>query len=257
MESRTSEADGWLDALAAELGLSLGAYKREQLVRRAAAFAHQRGLDGPWELVGRVRADRLWAEECRHYLTIPVTAFFRDPPYWAWLEQLLAARPRSGRLRVWSAAAATGAEPLSVAALLRRLGFPADILATDVDDRVIREAGEYGAGEIGGIDETMRRILFEAGSPGRVRVRPEIRAQIRYRRLDLLQDPYPPGPFDLILCRNVLIYFTPEERHRVVGRLVERLCPAGVLFVGATEVLLNPEDFGLTVVYPALYRRRA
>lgn len=247
-----------MDALAAAVGLPLGAYKREQLVRRATAFMHQRGLAGPWDLVAHVRADRALAEDCRHYLTIHVTAFFRDPAYWAWLEQLLTASSRTRRIRAWSTAAANGAEPLSVAGLLVRLGYQPEVLATDVDEQVIRqaEAGEYGEADVTGLDPVIRGILFEPAPAGRLRVRPEIRARIRYRRLDLLQDPYPPGPFDLILCRNVLIYFDPSERSRVIAQLVERLGPGGVFFVGATEVLLSPEEFGLTAAFPALYRRR-
>jgi chemotaxis protein methyltransferase CheR len=74
--------------------------------------------------------------------------------------------------------------------------------------------------------------------------------------LDLLQDVYPYGPFDLIVCRNVLIYFLDDDRHRIIRELAQHLAGDGILFLGGTEVLLSPNEFGLQQIGPALYRRK-
>ncbi|MCY0884676.1 MAG: methyltransferase domain-containing protein, partial [Firmicutes bacterium] len=162
--------------------------------------------------------------------------------------------------RVWSAAAANGAEALTAALVLEEAGLSARLLLTDIDPVMLEAArqGEYRESELRHLSPDRRRRILEPPAPRAPvwRVRPEVAARMVVRRLDLLHDPYPPGPFDLILCRNVLIYFRAPDRERVLGRLASRLGPDGLLFLGATELIGRPEAHGLEWVAPALYRAR-
>ncbi|MBX5467926.1 MAG: protein-glutamate O-methyltransferase CheR [Firmicutes bacterium] len=239
-------------------GLDLSAYKSSQLVRRLMGFARAEGFDNPSALVRALDGDPGLAARLRHHLTIHVTGFFRDPAYWTALKQAVASDPRPGPWRVWSAAASTGAEALSLIALFDALGRPVQVWATDVDAAVLAqaEAGRYPAAALEGLSAEEREALFEPEGD-QWRVREAVRRRIRYQVHDLLGAVYPSERFDLIACRNVLIYFQPEDRLRVVRRLAACLQPGGWFFVGATEVLLDPGQFQLEPVSPSLYRRRA
>lgn len=249
-----------LDGFESVIGLDLRAYKMPQILRRIEAFMASEHIASLSALKERLRADPRLVEALRHHVTIHVTRVFRDPAYWQALDQAVRARPIPGTWQVWSTAASIGLEPLSVAALFQRMGRPVSILATDVDRAVVQRAAsaEYLAAELEGLDPTARRELFDhRASDAKWVARPALRRQIRYRPLNLLNDPYPRDRFHLIVCRNVLIYFVDADRVRVLQQLAERLHDDGLLFLGATEVLLNPESLGLRVVGPALYARGA
>jgi chemotaxis protein methyltransferase CheR len=108
-----------------------------------------------------------------------------------------------------------------------------------------------------GLDVAVRNRLLEPTGDGRWRVRPEISRRIAYDHHDLLGARWPEGAFDLILCRNVLIYLGPDEREGVLGRLAGSLRPGGLLFLSATEVVLDAPAYGLLPLGHALYRRQA
>ncbi|MGC8487896.1 MAG: CheR family methyltransferase [Clostridia bacterium] len=254
----TVDPDPRLLFLSEALGLPVAAYKPDQLLRRLDNFLRVEGCTTWEELPRRMTQDPRLRRRLQHHLTIHVTSFFRDPGQWERMRALVSASPSRPVWRVWSVAASTGAEALSVAALFDALGLHCTILATDIDAEVLAYAreGRYTSAEVAGLPLPARSRLFEAA--GDVwRVQPEVLARITYRPLDLLQSQYPPGPFDLILCRNVLIYWHQPERDRVVARLVPHLAPDGVLFLGATEMLLNADALGLVAAGPSLYRRAA
>lgn len=243
--------------LASILRMDLAAYKRPQLVRRLLGFARARGIETLGELARRLRQEATLGEHLRHHLTIHVTSFFRDPAYWQALKAAVAQEASRPRWEVWSAAASTGAEPLSLAWLFFELGLPSQVLATDVDESVLQHArtGLWREDDLEGVPAPVRQQLFEPLSGGRLRVRERFASIIEYRRLDLLRDPYPNRRFHLIACRNVLIYFREADRLGVVQRLVDCLDDRGILFLGSTEVLLNPGMFGLATVSPSIYRK--
>ncbi|MCL6562535.1 MAG: hypothetical protein K6U87_05960 [Firmicutes bacterium] len=141
--------------------------------------------------------------------------------------------------------------------LFFELGLPSQVLATDVDESVLQHArtGLWREDDLEGVPAPVRQQLFEPLSGGRLRVRERFASIIEYRRLDLLRDPYPNRRFHLIACRNVLIYFREADRLGVVQRLVDCLDDRGILFLGSTEVLLNPGMFGLATVSPSIYRK--
>lgn len=198
-----------------------------------------------------------------------VTHFFREPEHFeqagAWLSQLLAGGQR--RLRLWSAASSTGEEPYSLAMTLaeavrrswRGAGQPdVRILATDISTTVLAtaEAGRYPVDKLGGIpDELRKRYLRREGDA--CRVDQAVRALLLFKRLNLSTPPYPMrGPLDLVMCRNVMIYFDAELRQRIVEDCHRLLRPGGYLFVGKSESL-SGTTAGFERAGPSVYRKAA
>ncbi len=173
------------------------------------------------------------------HVVVNETAFWRHPEQLAAVGRLAAATP--GPLAIWSAGCATGEEPYSVAIALLEAGRARKgdrILATDVSVRALLAAGAavYGVRSLRKLPPAFAARWFE-GTVER-RVRQELRALVELRRHNLVMDPAPPGPFDLVLCRNVLIYFDPRTAGAVLRRLAGALRPGGVLVLGPVELPL-------------------
>jgi chemotaxis protein methyltransferase CheR len=184
------------------------------------------------------------------------TRFFREPRQFEFLENEVLpawkARAEAGkmpkRIRVWSAACSTGEEPYSLAMLLRThfpvdSGWTIEILASDISTRVLSSAREgvwpfQRAAEIPPAYLRAYMLRGVKSEEGKIRAQPNIRSLIEFRKINLNEDQYPvSGPFDLIFCRNVLIYFNRDTKAAVVNRLAQHLSPAGLLFLGHSETL--------------------
>lgn len=197
-------------------------------------------------------------------LTTNETYFFREPRHFEFLREHLLAGPwRPGSLRIWSAACSSGEEPYSVAMLLAdRLGESGwEVLASDLSTRVLERArsGVYPMHRAGLIPEDYLRRFCLKGmgeEEGTLLVERSLRDRVRFRQINL-NAPLPQlGAFDLVLLRNVLIYFPVETKREVVRRVAATLKPGGYLFVGHSESL-NGLSSGLEQVRPAIYRRPA
>jgi len=194
-------------------------------------------------------------------ITINVSEFFRNPEIFGYLEkeilpQLLA---ENRNLRVWSAGCANGAEPYSLAILCAEQN-PAGghrIEATDVDEGVLAEAraGAYRKELLQNVSPPRLARYFEPRD-GVYLVKEELRQAVSFRRHDLLKDPYGQG-YDLIVCRNVVIYFTREIQDRLYAQFFRALRPGGVLFIGAAETILQYRQLGFARLAPWFYRRPA
>ncbi|MDJ0849862.1 MAG: protein-glutamate O-methyltransferase CheR [Myxococcota bacterium] len=238
----------------------LGPRLRELGLRSFGAYCRYLGGDHAGEL------DRMLDCVCTNE-----TSFFRSPHHFellrerlfpAWCSQAQAGlRPRS--IRAWSAGCSTGEEPFSLAMCLAdhfagtpdwRLG----IEATDLSNRALRtaRAAVWPASQAVEIaPRYLRRFMLRgtARQAGKMKATPELRALIRFRRLNLARDAEAmKGPFDLIFCRNVLIYFDTKTRRRVIGSLLERLSPEGLLFLGPSESLMGV-GHRTRAVAPAVY----
>jgi chemotaxis protein methyltransferase CheR len=197
------------------------------------------------------------------------TSFFREPDHFELLREELSRRLTAGqrRLRLWSAASSTGEEPYTMA--MTALGVEgaaqADvrILATDISVDTLRQAteGRYAAPRLEPVPEALRRRFFTR-LPGPSNpeselweVRPEVKALVTYRRLNLAEPPFPmKGPLDVIFCRNVLIYFDQPTRQRLVSAMEELLRPGGLLCIGHTETLSGLRC-SLKMQRPSVFRR--
>jgi chemotaxis protein methyltransferase CheR len=243
-------------------GLDLTFYKAPQMHRRLSALMTRLRITSFAEYARVLEADAERRQEFRDYVTINVSEFFRDVDRFTDLERRVLPELLSTRtgLRVWSAGCSMGAEPYSLSILLNELaaGRPHSILATDVDQTVLERARAgtgYLANDLRNVGAPRIKRWFIATSDGRFTVGPAARSAIRFSKHDLVRDRYPAGPFDLIACRNVVIYFTEEAKDRIYQNFVDVLAAGGMLFVGGTEAIMRPQTLGLTVMGAGFYRK--
>ncbi len=226
-------------------GISLGTHKREMVYSRLARRLRARGLRdfGPYldELERNDTAPE-W-ELFINALTTNLTAFFREEHHFPILADY--ARQLNRPMQVWCNAASSGEEPYSIAmtlldALGPRIG-DTSVYATDIDTNVLKQArsGVYPAERVSKVSPDILRRHFLKGkgrNVGLVRVRPEVVARVRFEALNLLDPQWPIRlPFDVIFCRNVMIYFDKPTQARILERMAPLLKPGGLLFAGHSE----------------------
>ncbi len=196
-------------------------------------------------------------EQFTNALTTNLTAFFREPYHFEYLREsvlpeVMQRNADSRRLRIWSAGCSTGEEPYSIAmALLETIphieNWNVRILATDLDTSVIDAAvrGIYRQEKVAALSKARLKSWFEKGRGSRsglVRVTPKVRKLVTFRQLNLMQEWPMQGPFDIIFCRNVVIYFDKQIQQRLFERYADIMAPAGHLFIGHSESLYNVTD---------------
>jgi chemotaxis protein methyltransferase CheR len=172
-------------------------------------------------------------------VTVGHTWFFRDAQQLESIAQLFATGFPAGRkLSVWVAGCATGEDVYTLAMLADRAGRPVQILGTDINSDVIAQAGEgvYSAWSVRDVPEEHRRH-FTPTKNGKHEVAAALRPQVSFLRHNLKDPPPASGAWDLILCRNVLIYFSPDGAAAIAAQLGRALAPGGWLFIGASELL--------------------
>jgi chemotaxis protein methyltransferase CheR len=241
------------------LGIDLNQYKPAQVWRRGNGFATSKGLASPDALVAKARVDSVLRQAFMDMLTINVSEFFRNAEAWDQLvTQFLRPTLQSQlSIRIWSAGCSLGFEPLTLVMLCRELApnTSVKILATDLDDTTLARArqGIYTEQQMAGVSPA-RRSKFFIKREKDWEARPEVKAPITFRRHDLLKDAYE-KPFDLICCRNVVIYFTEAAKTTMYQRFCESLRPGGLLFLGATESIPNVRAVGLQPAGLTFYNR--
>ncbi len=179
-------------------------------------------------------------------ITTNLTSFFREVHHFEFIKSelipnLIKANKDTKRVRIWSAGCSTGEEPYSLAMTLNN-AFPSNwdvkILATDLDSNVLEKAqkGVYTAANVNGLDAThLKRWFLKSKDGEHYKVKDKLRERISFKRLNLLQDWPMKGPFDLILCRNVVIYFDKETKDHLFKRYANILSDYGYLFLGHSE----------------------
>jgi chemotaxis protein methyltransferase CheR len=225
-------------------GIELASNRQSLVVARLLRRLKGLGLDSFNEYFDLVERDPEEAGQFVSALTTNVTSFFRERHHFELLASIAAETARAEPLSIWSAACSTGQEPWSIAMTLQasppRTSWK--LLATDIDAEVLGKAreGVYSAEEVASIPVNVREAAFSPDQSGAFfRVRNSLRANTYFAQLNLL-DPWPmKKPFDVVLCRNVLIYFSPETRADIVRRLANQLRVGGVLMLGHSEAALG------------------
>jgi chemotaxis protein methyltransferase CheR len=237
-----------------EAGIFLAPAKKALLVTRLRRRLRELGIPSLRRYYDRVVEDAEERVRMLDAICTNETRFFREPRHFdfladrvfpAWREAAARGR-RPQRLRVWSAACSTGEEPYSIAMALRSafpLGWDLEVLATDLSTRVLEQA-RRGVWPIRKAEEIPRHHLRafmlrgRGADEGIMKAGPELREIVRFARVNLVGDSWPVGPpFDLLLCRNVLIYFDVATKVRVVERLIDRVAEGGFLLLGHAESL--------------------
>lgn len=253
-------------------GLALGGYKAKCVRRRIAARMRACGARS-WADYGEA-LERLpgEAERLRDALTINVSRFYRNAATWERVRANIvpAICPAPGApVRAWSAGCASGEEPYTLAVLLAdhldRLGRGPDLArvtvdATDVDPASVARARAacYGAGALAELPPDLLARHFEPAGEG-FRVAERVRGRVRVRRADLHRDPPPAPAYELVLCRNVVIYFDRATQERLFRGFADVLAPGGYLVLGKVETLVGParERLALVDARERIYRKAA
>ncbi|GGH78978.1 chemotaxis protein methyltransferase CheR [Pullulanibacillus pueri] len=241
-------------------GIDLALYKEEQMKRRLTSLKTKHKALSFEEYYFKIEKSSALFAECLDKITINVTEFFRNKQRWEVLEKQilpLLLKDRTHRLKVWSSACSTGEEPYSLSMMLSKYLKPRDyeVLATDIDEKVLK---------IAQLARYPDRVLKEVSKDERARyfkpadllweVDREVRKPVQFKRLNLLAETYG-SEFDLILCRNVVIYFTDEAKQQLYLKFAQALRPGGVLFVGSTEQIFNPRSYGLEPLETFFYQK--
>lgn len=229
-------------------GIDLAAYKERQMKRRIDSLISKNQFDTYPDYVNALKINREIYEEFINYITINVSEFFRNYSQWEVLEKevipYLLSRTKTPK--IWSAACSTGEEPYSLAMLLSKF-IPMGsikIIATDIDKQILTKAqdGLYAEKCIDTVPPEYKKFFEKEGDF--YRVKDEVKKCISFNFHNLLSDPYPPG-CDMIVCRNVLIYFTEEAKVDIYNKFNKSMTLGGILFVGSTEqiILCNKYNF--------------
>ena len=255
-------------------GIRLPPSKRMMLEGRLRRRVRALGLNSLSEYGAEIFKDGRLEQEFEHVVdcaTTNKTDFFREPEHFVYLREhaipsaLRESSRRTGGLKFWSAAASNGAEAYSIAMVaaealgVNRSAF--SVLGTDISGEVVAEARRavYPADFVDPISRPLReRYLMVARDAGRheVRIVPELRRMVRFERLNLMDQRYPvERDFDVVLCRNVLIYFTKATQEGVLRRLCAHLRVGGFLMLGHSESLAGNGQPQLRQVAPTIFRR--
>jgi len=232
----------------ARAGIALGDHKREMVYSRVSRRLRALGMDDFRCYLDSLERDSDHPEwqEFVNALTTNLTAFFREPHHFPILAEFVRARTQAQAqpVSVWCCAASTGEEPYSIAmTLIETLGAQthADVLATDIDTHVLQQtaAGVYDEERLAEVSAERRRRFFLKGTgarAGKVRVKPALAAMVRLAPLNLLSPDWDlSGSFDVIFCRNVMIYFDKPTQARILARFAPLVKPGGLLFAGHSE----------------------
>ncbi len=229
--------------------IDLDAYKERQMKRRIDALIDKHKIESYNKYVDEMRKDKSLLEEFVNYLTINVSEFWRNPDQWSILEKdiLPMLMKRSPTLKIWSAACSTGDEPYSLVMLLSKY-MPLNrikIIATDIDKQVLDKAraGLYNVKSLKGLPQEFVKKYFTEITATSYKINDEIKRCVDFSTHDLLKDTYPTS-CDLILCRNVLIYFTDEAKDIIYRKFHASLKKEGILFIGSTEQIMSPGNSG-------------
>lgn len=242
-------------------GIDLDAYKY-QIHRRVHMMMQRWNVKSYDDYYKEIANNPERLREFLDYLTINVTEFFRNTNRWWELRDKIIPNMYKElghqRIKFWSAGCSTGEEPYSLAilAMETKVSTPQPVLAADIDQGVLAkaQAGVYQKRQITNAPKEWVPKYFTEVDANTVTVKKEVKDKVKFRHMNLIKDRFESG-FDLILCRNVVIYFEPETKSALYKKFLEALRPGGYLMTGATEQIFDHKTIGFESVGPFLYRR--
>ncbi len=267
MEITDAQFDRYRTYIRQMYGINMGPQKKEMLqfrLIRLLEYYHLSSFDAYFDLLTHSR-ERSVHDRFASEVTINKTDFFREEKHFGYLQENIQAillrnsRTRTRQeLRAWSAGCSTGEEPYTLAMVLKEClpaGMQVRILATDLSTKVLATAqqGWYSDGEGETIPPPMLNRYF-IRSEGGYQIIPAIREMVTFRQLNLMQPFHFQQTFDLVFCRNVMIYFDTATQQQLVDKFYNVLAPGGLLFIGHSESFLN-KAHRFHYVQPALYRK--
>lgn len=241
--------------------IDLNAYKERQMKRRIDALIAKHKIDSYSVYVDTIRKNPIMYEEFINYLTINVSEFYRNPDQWNLLEQEVLPylfNQFGNNIKIWSAACSTGDEPYSLVMLLSKF-LPLSrikVIATDIDKQILEKArlGLYNVKSLKGLPDEFIKKYFHEINDKTYQISDSIKACVEFKQHDLLKDSYPSN-CDLIICRNVLIYFTEDAKLNIYKKFNSSLKKDGILFVGSTEQIIQPQQLQFATFKSFFYKK--
>ncbi|MBE5938975.1 MAG: protein-glutamate O-methyltransferase CheR [Lachnospiraceae bacterium] len=241
--------------------IDLSSYKEKQMKRRIDALIAKNKFDGYASYVKGLQSSSELFEGFVNYLTINVSEFFRNPEQWQVLEDNILAdlfQRQGKKLKIWSAACSTGDEPYSLVMLLSKHMPLSDIkiYATDIDSQILEKAkaGLYNEKSLKGVPKEFLDKYFTPVGKSNYQISDSIKKCVEFKKHNLLLDPYPKD-MDLIVCRNVLIYFTDEAKYDVYKKFNEALKKDAYLFIGSTEQIIQYRELNFVSKKTFFYQK--
>ncbi|MBG9544560.1 CheR family methyltransferase [Cytobacillus firmus] len=240
-------------------GIDLSLYKEAQMKRRLISLYEKKGFQSFGNFFSAIVKDRELLNDFLDRMTINVSEFYRNAQRWEVLEKniLPGLLDQNRNLKIWSAACSTGEEPYTIAMILSKM-LPISqirITATDIDENALARAwmGIYPERSLNEVPDKMRQKFFKREGSF-YKISEDIKRTVSFKKQNLLSDDFG-GPFDLIVCRNVLIYFTEEAKDQLYHKFSGALRKDGIFFVGSTEQIFNSGRYHLASAETFFYRK--
>ena len=241
--------------------IDLSCYKERQMKRRIDSLITKSKISSYDEYVRALKSNKDMLEEFVAYLKINVSEFYRNPEQWKLLENEMFPYlfERFGNnVKIWSAACSTGDEPYTLVMLLAKF-IPINrikVIATDIDKQVLEKAQIviYDEKSLKGLPKEYITKYFTQIGTRSYQISDEVKRCVDFKQHNLLKDPYPTN-LDLIVCRNVMIYFTEEAKNDIYKKFNSSLKKDGILFVGSTEQIINPSESGFSTYKSFFYKK--
>jgi chemotaxis protein methyltransferase CheR len=240
--------------------LDINSYKTQQMRRRLDAYILKQNFPSVAEYCVMLEKSPDKQREILDYMAINVSEFFRDTVHFNNLRKTIfpMLMHDSHRLNIWSAACSCGQEPYTLAMILEEItpGAQHRIIATDLDEsalKIARNGGPYTPYDVRNVEKNFLLKYFTING-GNYFVNESLKKKIVFKHHNLLCDPFEIN-YDLIICRNVIIYFSEPVRDNLYLKFREALKPNGILFLGGSEVVLKPGQAGYQMLSPSFYRK--
>jgi chemotaxis protein methyltransferase CheR len=258
--TNTMTYEVFIERIYRKTGIDLSGYKRPQMERRINSLMRSVHIENYNDYLGLLDKDAEHLRKFIDHLTINVSEFFRNPNQWQVLEQKIIPMliQNNLELKIWSAGCSTGEEPYTLAMVLHEK-FPnlrVKITAVDIDIEVLRKAklGIYNHRSLVSTPPNYIKKYFTQENSETYRVKDEIKQKINFKQMNLLKDQFEKN-YDLIICRNVVIYFTEETKSVLYKRFYEALKTKGILFTGSTEQIFQARELGFESVATFFYQK--
>lgn len=259
-DGTVSDYEQFIEGIKRKTGIDLALYKEAQMKRRLTSLYEKKGHKNFVDYFSTLEKDRDLMNEFLDRMTINVSEFYRNGKRWDVLQNKIFPKllQTNKRPKIWSAACSTGEEPYSIAMVLSN-HLPMSqisILATDLDENVIQKAklGLYPERSLAEVPKDIHAKYFVPEGQF-YKVKEEVKRTATFKKHNLLKDNYEAN-FDLIVCRNVMIYFTEEAKDQIYLNFSKSLRSGGILFVGSTEQIFNPAKYDFEVEDTFFYRKK-
>ena len=255
-----SQYESFKEKILRKTGINLSLYKEKQMKRRIESLASRNGYSDLNLYFTAIDKDVELFKEFINYMTINVSEFYRNPEQWKIVENEIfpALIKKKGNIKIWSAACSTGEEPYTITMILSQ-HLPLSkisIIATDIDKEAIAKAQTsiYSENNLKNVPTAIVSKYFSKITDKTYSISDEIKKCVSFKQHNLLKDKFVEG-CDLIVCRNVLIYFTEEAKAEIYSNFSKSLNPEGILFVGSTEQIISPQKYNLKPIKTFFYTK--